>query len=182
MRKNKLGKIPRKFYIAHSILERFEVKEMCKRLQAMGIETINPFYLPDGSWRPERPEIRKIDEGKLDPYFIQNRAKAKAIVEADLRHIEEADGVIAFLKEASIGTAMEIFYCSWVLHKPVYVITEKAFKHAWIMALATERFKTEEHFKKWYRRTFITPFEKREEENGERTNSIANCNQSQQSL
>ena len=172
-RNNKYAKIPRKFYIAHSIIERAQVKEMCKRLQAIGIETINPFYLPDGSWRPERPEIKRIDEGKLDPYFIQNKAKAKAIVEADLRHIEEADGVIAFLKEASVGTSMEIFYCSWVLHKPVFVITEKAYKHAWIMALATERFKNEEQFTRWYKRTYPVIVEKREEtDNGKREVSI----------
>lgn len=175
MTKNR--KIPRKFYIAHSIAERDYVKEMCKRLQEIGVETINPFYLPDGSWRPERPEIKKIDEGKLDPYYIRTRKKAIEIVEADLRHIEEADGVIAYLKSPSVGTSMEVFYCSRILHKPVYVITERLYNHAWIMALATERFKTEEHFRKWYKKTF-TDLEKKEGENVKGEGNTSTSNQS----
>jgi nucleoside 2-deoxyribosyltransferase len=152
MKKN--GRIPRKFYIAHSIIEREHIKQVCFKLQAVGIETINPFYLPDGLWRPERPEIKKIDEGKLDPYYIKNNQKAHDIVDSDLRRIELADGIIAFLKSPSIGTSMEIFFCSYILHKPVFVITEKAFKHAWIMALATARFKNLDDFIRWYKRTY----------------------------
>lgn len=148
------GKIPRKFYIAHSVIERESVKGVCIKLQAIGIDTMNPFYQPDGSWRPERPEIKKIDEGKLDPYYIKNKSKASGIVEADLRLIEVADGVIAFLKSPSVGTSMEIFFCSYILHKPTFVITEKAFKHAWIMALATERFKNLDDFIKWYKHQY----------------------------
>jgi nucleoside 2-deoxyribosyltransferase len=152
MKKN--GRIPRKFYIAHSIIERDHVKGICLKLQAIGIETFNPFYLPDGSWRPERPEIRRIDEGKLDPYYIKNKSKANGIVEADLRLIEAADGIIALLKSPSVGTSMEIFFCSYILHKPTFVITEKAFKHAWVMALATERFKNLDDFIRWYKRNY----------------------------
>lgn len=150
----KNGRIPRKFYIAHSIIEREHVKGVCLKLQAIGIETFNPFYLPDGSWRPERPEIRRIDNGTLDPYYIKNKSKANGIVEADLRLIEQADGIIAFLKSPSVGTSMEIFFCSYILHKPTFVITEKAFKHAWIMALATERFKNLDDFIHWYKRVY----------------------------
>lgn len=148
-------KIPKKFYIAHPITERAYVKELCKKLQSIGIETINPFYLPDGSWRPERPEIKLIDEGKLDPYYIRTKKKAKEIVESDLRKIEEADGLIAYLNRPGVGTPMEIFYSSRVLHKPTFVITEKLYYHAWVMALATERFKNENDFMKWYKRTFL---------------------------
>jgi len=150
----KLGKIPRKFYIAHSIIEREHIKQVCSQLQSAGIETINPFYLPNGTWRPERPEIRRIDEGKLDPYYIKNTQKAHDIVQADLRQIEISDGIIAFLKSPSIGTSMEIFFCSYILHKPVFVITEKSFKHAWIMALATARFKNLDDFIRFYKRTY----------------------------
>lgn len=154
MKIRKNGKSPRKFYIAHSIIEREHIKQVCSQLQGIGIETINPFYLSNGSWRPERPEIKRIDEGKIDPYYIKNTQKAHDIVEADLRQIEIADGIIAFLKSPSIGTSMEIFFCSYILHKPVFVITEKAFKHAWIMALATERFKNLDDFIRWYKRTY----------------------------
>lgn len=146
---------PRKFYIAHSIIHRAEVKRTCLKLQKIGIETVNPFYLPDGSWRPERPEIQKIDEGKMDPYFIPNTTKAREIVMADLKHIDEADGVIAIMKEASIGTAMESYYCSQVKKKPLFVVTEKFFKHAWIMTFATKIFKNEDQLIKWYKKTYL---------------------------
>jgi nucleoside 2-deoxyribosyltransferase len=152
MKKN--AKIPRKFYIAHSVVTREHVKQLCFKLQAIGIVTMNPFYNPDGTWKVERPEIRRIDEGKLDPYYIKNRSKAQGIVEADLRLIEEADGLIALLQSASVGTSMEIFFNSYILHKPTFVITEHAFKHAWIMFLATERFKNIDDFMRWYKRTY----------------------------
>jgi nucleoside 2-deoxyribosyltransferase len=170
MKKN--GRIPRKFYIAHSIIEREHVKGICLKLQAIGIETFNPFYLADGSWRPERPEIKRIDEGKLDPYYIKNKSKANGIVEADLRLIEAADGIIAFLKSPSVGTSMEIFFCSYILHKPTFVITEKAFKHAWVMALATERFKNLDDFMRWYKRTYPVSFPKVEVDGAIKLESI----------
>lgn len=160
MKKNR--KVPRKFYIAHSIIEREYVKGVCLKLQMIGIETFNPFYLSDGSCRPDRPEIKRIDTGNLDPYFIKNRSKANEIVEADLGLISQSDGIIAFLKSPSIGTSMEIFFNSYILHKPTFVITEKSFKHAWIMALATERFRNLDDFIHWYKRTYPVNFAKLE--------------------
>lgn len=148
-------KYPRKFYIAHSIINRSEVKIFCKQLQKIGIETINPFYLADGSHRAERPEIRKIDEGKVDPYYIRSKRKAREIVKSDLKHIDESDGVIALIREGSIGTSMECYYCSQVVKKPLFVITEKYYKHAWIMTFATKIFKNEKQFIDWYKRTYL---------------------------
>ena len=102
------GQIPRKFYIAHSVVTREHVKQLCFKLQAIGIITMNPFYNTDGTWKQERPEIRRIDEGKLDPYYIKNKSKANGIVEADLRLIEEADGLIALLQSPSVGTCLSM--------------------------------------------------------------------------
>lgn len=146
----KNAKFPKKFYIAHRIIDRDTVRRLCKRFQAIGIETINPFYRPDGSHRPERPEILRIDEGKQDPYFIRNKNKAINIVQADLQHIEKCDGTIAFIKQASIGTSMEIFYTKRVLGKYVFVITEKYYKHAWILTFSDKIFRTPDEFMKWY--------------------------------
>ena len=50
--------------------------------------------------------------------------------------------------------SMKIFFCSYILHKPTFVITEKAFKHAWIMTLATERFKNVDDLMRWYKHTY----------------------------
>lgn len=157
-------KMPRKLYIAHRIIDRKYVKELCFKLQRIGIETLNPFYNSDGSWKEDRPEIKKIDEGKLDPYYIRTRKKAVQIVTGDLQLIQEADGVIAYISQASLGTAMECFFCSWILHKPLFVISEKYFKHAWIMTLATERFKNEEQFIRWYKRKYRSKIKSLENE------------------
>jgi len=138
------------FYIAHRIIDRREVKRLCKRLQEAGMITVNPFYLPNGTVRPERPEIKKIDDGKMDPYFIKGKVKALQIVEADLGHIDKSDATLAFIRQASIGTSMEIFYTKWVLHKPVYVITEKYHKHAWIVTFTDKIFKNADQFIRWY--------------------------------
>jgi len=148
--KNYNGKLPKKFYMAHRISNRAEVKRLCFKLQKIGIETHNPFYNPDGSYIKGRPEIKRIDEGKQDLYSIRTKPKAETIVRNDLRTIDVCDGTIAFIKGASIGTSMEIFYTSWNLRKVVYVITEKYYKHAWILTFADEIFRTPDEFIKWY--------------------------------
>lgn len=148
---------PRRFYIAHRIIDRHDVKRFCLKLQKIGIETVNPFYLPDGSWRPERPEIKKIDEGKMDPYYIKGTKKARDIVESDLDRIKNSDGTIAIIKQASIGTSMECYYTSQVIHKPLIVITEKYYKHAWITTFASKVFKNENQFIRWYKKTYLKP-------------------------
>jgi hypothetical protein len=56
----------------------------------------------------------------------------------DLLKIDEADGVVAAMVDQNmIGTIMEIFYTSYVHHKPVFAYTpgDRERKHPWIRNL-----------------------------------------------
>lgn len=149
-----------KFYIAHTFGERIFVRDkLIPKLQKLGIETVNPFYNPDGSWKDNRPEVRMADqmaEGGIEPEratkFIKRvRSNYENIVDTDLDLIYDADGVICFMPEGSTGSTCEIWTCGGVfkwlekrgyvnhlleqfLGKPVFLITtsSRLLMHPWI--------------------------------------------------
>lgn len=47
---------------------------------------------------------------------------AELIVNGDLLDIQQSDAMLVMFDKPSVGTAMEVFYCATVLHKPVFVI------------------------------------------------------------
>lgn len=149
-----------KFYIAHTFGERIFVRDkLIPKLQKLGIETINPFYESDGSWKEARPEVRMADqmaEGGIEPEraskFIKRvRANYENIVDTDLDLIYEVDGVICYMPEGSTGSTCEIWTCGGVFKwlekrgyvnhlleqftdKPVFLITtsSRLLMHPWI--------------------------------------------------
>ena len=50
----------------------------------------------------------------------------------------------------SIGTPMEIFFNSFMIKRPTYIITRSS-GHPWIRSLATEIFDSPYHFEKYIR-------------------------------
>lgn len=75
------------------------------------------------------------------------------IVKRDINQIDACDGPVAIIgKESSPGTFFEIFYNSYVLKKPTFLIIEdsKFFKHPWLRYLATERFASVNEFRNWF--------------------------------
>ena len=127
-----------KFYIAHKITTRHSIRDdIIPFLHECGIETVNPFYNPDGTTRKDRPEIKSIDGGRLEEYGITRKVQSRDIVERDLEKIRKSDGIIAFIEESSIGTAMEIFYCARWCKKPVFVVTTSYSGHPWLIYLTT---------------------------------------------
>ena len=96
-----------------------------------------------------RSEARRILEGAgclvLDPtrrlHNFEPRAM-KRIFELDLRDIQESDIILANLDRPEIakhGTAMEVFYASYVLRKPVVAFKKDASKiHPFFESLVTE--------------------------------------------
>jgi len=126
-----------RFYIAHTITERHWVRDkLCPALQALGFETSNPFYTPDGKPAPYRPEIIIIDKyGENSEFFKKIRARQDDIVDTDIKLIDESDGIVAFMNEPSVGTSSEMFYGGFIQKKPVFLITynERNKKHPWIL-------------------------------------------------
>jgi len=133
------------FYTAHTFSLRFFVRDViCPELHKIGVETINPFYNPDGSYRKERPEVKLLDEGKITHKEIPSKIR-ETIVPEDLKKIRRAkSGIIAYMKNPSIGTAMEIFYCARDLGRNVYLITDndKLAYHPWLMFYCRKIFRS----------------------------------------
>ncbi len=134
-----------RLYLAHSTLDRHEVRQQELMLEReLGIDLYNPFYDTD------RPEIRDLDAGIRKPY--SQGADPKLVVTRDLNKIDDYDGLVAIVSKESIGASSEIFYNSYVLKKPTYLIitNERLFEHPWLKYLATERFHSVEEFKEWF--------------------------------
>ena len=102
-----------KIYLAHPFLEQELGLKVQAQLEALGITVMNPFQ------RNEQP----IYEAIIAKKELFGPKHAKNIVEGDLRLIERADAIIALVTgKASIGTHMEVFYCSRILQKPVFCL------------------------------------------------------------
>ena len=137
------------FYLAHT----FEIREYVRdvftpMIHNLGIETINPFYNPDGSWREDRPEIKVADEEGKTLKWKQTVARRKDnIVDSDLEMIFfKSDGVIALMPDISAGTLCEIWSMGLVkwfkeknignglINKPVFLVTssKRNIRHTWV--------------------------------------------------
>lgn len=124
-----------KFYIAHRITDRHYIRDtFCPWLRKLGLTPINPFYTASKKPRKARLDISHIDAGTINPYSdFKTLDDAKDIVTRDLNLIKGSEGIICVLNNASIGTAMELFYCAYVLRKPIFVFTEKYVGHPWLV-------------------------------------------------
>ncbi len=133
-------------YLAHNLLDRQRVRALELELEKeLGIDLKNPFYDRD------RLEIRALDIGLRKPYGADS--DYKKIVENDLKDIEACNGMVAIVTKNFIGGSMEIFYNSHVLKRPTYLIIEdeSLYSHQWLRYHATERFRSVDEFRDWYR-------------------------------
>lgn len=105
-----------KCYFAHSwALRKTKIEaEIIKQLSEF-YEVINPF---------EEEELLEDKYGH--PYYeYPTKEFAKDIVEADIKKMEQADVLVAYVeRRRQVGTIFEIFYFSQILKKPVIVICE----------------------------------------------------------
>jgi nucleoside 2-deoxyribosyltransferase len=126
-------------YLAHPFPERAKIRELELSLEKeLDIDLYNPFY--DG-WE-YIDIVMKYDKGSMSNYeFSRATLKhASRIVESDLEHIQKSDGVLAIVPYPSIGVSCEIFYGSYVLHKPVLIyqpslIYSRYERHPWLLVL-----------------------------------------------
>jgi len=138
-------------YLAHPLVMRKEIREWELGFEERtGIQLDNPFY-DKGPNDPEAEEIKLIDTGRIIPNTMNNPKKCLAIVEYDLRAIEQTDVIVAFIEKGkeSMGTPMEVFYSSRVLQHPTYIITKTMPGHPWIRGLATKLFEDTEQFEEY---------------------------------
>jgi len=165
-----------KFYIAHTFEERHFVRDdFIPAIQAMGIETVNPFYEVDGSYKKDRPEVKIADEmGMTGRFWAAVKKKHHNIVEIDLSLIDGCTGIIAFMAEGTTGTTCEIFYAGGVfqwlvsqkkipmkylkpfLGKYVFLVTQNSrlLKHPWLGYACTKIFKTPKSLRRYLKKNF----------------------------
>jgi nucleoside 2-deoxyribosyltransferase len=140
-----------KLYLAHPIAMRKEVRKWELQFEKKtGIELVNPFYDHTEN-NPESEDIKNFDEGKAKPNTLKNKDYATNIMEDDLDTIYGCNGIVAFVEpdQDSFGTPMEIFFNSYNLNRPTYIITKNMSGHAWILALGTQIFKSKKGFTQW---------------------------------
>jgi hypothetical protein len=133
----------KQFYLAHQLKHRHKVYEIQKQLEYYtGITLLNPFY------DETRKEIQDMDKGTLTRYEIPLE-RCREIVETDLENIKNSDGVICILMDTeTLGSYMEIFYASYILDLPVYLISpnEKLRNHVWLKVMCYKIFASVSEF------------------------------------
>jgi len=135
------------YYLTNPTADRLRIKKEEKTMEKeLNIELHNPFY--DGNVE----FTKEMDRGEK---IIYNKKTSKIIVEEDLKDVEMCDGIIAIVNnKSSAGSFMEIFFNSYYLHRPTYLIIEEPYirDHPWIVYLATKVFKSIDEFKEWYKK------------------------------
>jgi hypothetical protein len=145
------------FYLAHP----FESRELVREWELgaekrLGIELVNPFF-----------DVPRADLPLLDVTKVMTREErqkalvetfgmeyGRAIVEPDLSHIRDCGGVVAVVTDdRMVGTPMEIFYTSYVLKRPVYIIhlSERNRWHPWLQYFSVKMFSGFADFEAWWK-------------------------------
>jgi nucleoside 2-deoxyribosyltransferase len=114
----------RKIYLCGPIMDEVEGRARAWREQAK-IELTDAFTLLD-------PMRRNFKDREVD--------SANEIVEFDLQDVRDADIILVNYNKPSIGTSMEVFYASHVLHKFVIAFSPFTFQHCnpWMVKYCTK--------------------------------------------
>jgi nucleoside 2-deoxyribosyltransferase len=114
----------RKIYLCGPIMDEVEGHARAWREQAK-IELADAFTLLD-------PMRRNFKDREVD--------SANEIVEFDLQDVRDADIILINYNKPSIGTAMEVFYASHVLHKFVIAFSPFSFQdcNPWMVKYCTK--------------------------------------------
>ena len=114
------------------------------------------------AWRGRAKELLSADFVMLDPmrrnFKDREVDSANEIVEFDLQDVREADIVLVNYSKSSVGTSMEVFYASHVLHKFVIAFSPFSFKDCspWMVKYCTKILPTLEEATTYIREHFIT--------------------------
>lgn len=144
----------KKYYLAHNFLTRKLRRKWELKIEAKyNIELDNPFY--DNPHRELEMEVLdSMNDGSPEQNQYLSGRSEHSIVEDDLKKIRKSDGVVALANDVRVGTLMEIFYASYLLRLPVYVLTRKYYNHPWIKMFATLRFRTIKQLEEFIAETF----------------------------
>jgi nucleoside 2-deoxyribosyltransferase len=114
----------RKIYLCGPIMD--EVDGHAREWRALAREKLTPYF------KVLDPMRRNFKDREVD--------SANEIVEFDLQDVRDAEIVLVNYNKASIGTAMEVFYASHVLHKFVIAFSPFTFENCnpWMVKYCTK--------------------------------------------
>jgi nucleoside 2-deoxyribosyltransferase len=117
---------PTKFYLAHPFDARYKMREWELEFEKKtGFELLNPFY--DGV---DNVGVSSVDTGRQERY---ESVDADDLVEKDIEHIKNCDGVIAIIDGSlSYGTIQEMVYAKFLGKPVISVVTNNHENHPWI--------------------------------------------------
>ena len=96
------------------------------------------------AWRGRARDLLAADFVMLDPmrrnFKDREVDSANEIVEFDLQDVRDADIILVNYSKSSVGTSMEVFYASHVLHKFVVAFSPFSFKDCspWMVKYCTK--------------------------------------------
>jgi nucleoside 2-deoxyribosyltransferase len=113
------------------------------------------------AWRDEAKRRLGGDFALLDPmrrnFKDREVDSANEIVEFDLQDVRDADIILVNYSKSSVGTSMEVFYASHVLHKFVIAFSPFTFKDCspWMVKYCTKILPSLEEATTYIREHFI---------------------------
>ncbi|MCX7818102.1 MAG: nucleoside 2-deoxyribosyltransferase [Kiritimatiellae bacterium] len=113
------------------------------------------------AWRERAFELLGREFSLLDPmrrnFKDREVDSANEIVEFDLQDVRDADIILVNYSKPSIGTAMEVFYASHVLHKFVIAFSPFPFKDCspWMVKYCTKILPSLEEAARYIREHFL---------------------------
>lgn len=134
------------YYLANQFKYRHDGLQLQKKLEYYhDLYLVNPFY--DG----QRQDVYEFDKAEHNGIVLPLRSidRCQEIMFDDLQMISDSDGIICILYDHdALGSFIEIFYCSYILKLPVYLIcAEPSIRdHLWIRALCWKIFSNIEEF------------------------------------
>jgi len=113
------------------------------------------------AWRKTAQILLQTSFHLLDPmrrnFKDREVDSANEIVEFDLQDVRDADVILVNYSKSSVGTAMEVFYASHVLHKFVIAFSPFSFKDSspWMVKYCTKILPSLEEASQYIREHFL---------------------------
>lgn len=149
---------PISYYLAHPFDSRHKMREWEKKMEKkLGIVIVNPFF------DQNRPDMKLItDKGTTLTSQATRKTRyglsdgdVKALVERDLKLINDCDGLIAIVDGSlSYGTIQEMVYAHQKSRKVLAVISNGHIGHPWLRYHADEVFDSLEALEEYMGRSY----------------------------
>lgn len=140
-----------KIYLAHHSEYRKEIREWQKKVEKLyNIIFNNPFYRN----KQEIERWKQMEKNNNFDSIKLSKSEHIELVAEDFNLIfYDSEWVFAYIKDASIGTSMEILFTALIANKPIYIATNKYYHHPFlrfcIYVTGGKMFKTKEGFLKF---------------------------------